>query len=110
PRRIAETAGLSRHSFGMVKKAVTKHYTFPMNRALRRKFFHFLERPDVWLRGHHHEPGGVPRTPGVALRDGTRPSQDSPNLHSPPRLLENWGFPHFDVHLGQSDPGRAVRS
>ena len=48
PRRIAETAGLPRESFGMVKKAVTKHYTFPMNRTLRRKFFHFLERPELF--------------------------------------------------------------
>ena len=50
PRRIAESAGLPRESFGMVKKAVTKHYTFPKNRALRRKFFHFLERPELF--GH----------------------------------------------------------
>jgi hypothetical protein len=50
PRRIAETAGLARESFGMVKKAVTKHYAFPRNRALRRKFFHFLERPEIF--GH----------------------------------------------------------
>ena len=32
----------------MVKKAVTKHYAFPQNRALRRKFFHFLERPELF--------------------------------------------------------------
>jgi hypothetical protein len=50
PRRIAESAGLPRESFGMVKKAVTKHYTFPKNSALRRKFFHFLERPELF--GH----------------------------------------------------------
>jgi hypothetical protein len=48
PRRIAESAGLPRASFGMVKKAVTKHYAFPMNPALRRKFFHFLERPELF--------------------------------------------------------------
>ena len=48
PRRIAESAGLSRESFGMVKKAVTKHYDFPMNRALRRKFFHFIDRPELF--------------------------------------------------------------
>ena len=48
PRRIAESAGLPRESFGMVKKAVTKHYSFPINRALRRRFFHFLERPELF--------------------------------------------------------------
>jgi hypothetical protein len=48
PRRIAESAGLPRESFGMVKKAVTKHYAFPKNRVLRRKFFHFLERSELF--------------------------------------------------------------
>jgi hypothetical protein len=48
PRRIAESAGLPRESFGMVKKAVTRHYTFPINGTLRRKFFHFLERPELF--------------------------------------------------------------
>ena len=48
PRRIAESAGLSRESFGMVKKAVTKHYNFPLNRALRRRFFHFIDRRELF--------------------------------------------------------------
>jgi hypothetical protein len=43
PRRIAESAGIPRRSFGMRKKAVIWHYEWPFNRQLRRQFLAFLK-------------------------------------------------------------------
>jgi hypothetical protein len=43
PRRIAESAGIPRQSFGVRKKAVTGFYGWPFNGHLRHQFFAFLK-------------------------------------------------------------------
>jgi hypothetical protein len=44
PRRIAESAGVERHFFGMRKKAVLRYYYYPINPPLRKQFFEFLSK------------------------------------------------------------------
>lgn len=43
PRRIAESAGVSRNAFGMRKKAVCSYFRYPNNPELRCAFFRHLE-------------------------------------------------------------------
>ena len=43
PRRIAESAGVERHLFGMQKKIIANKYMWPINPILRRQFFRYLK-------------------------------------------------------------------
>jgi hypothetical protein len=43
-RRIVESSGIPRTSFGFRKKGVTKYYNYPRNITLRRQYFDFLKR------------------------------------------------------------------
>ena len=43
-RRIAETAGVPRDSFGLRKKQVASYYRYPINPNLRKQFFDFLKQ------------------------------------------------------------------
>ncbi len=45
PRRIAETAGVKRHHFGMNKKYIAlDNYMWPINVILRRHFFRYVKQ------------------------------------------------------------------
>jgi hypothetical protein len=50
PRRILETRGVSRASFGTRKKAVAQEYVAPYNRDIRRQFFRFIESNGLLVR------------------------------------------------------------
>ena len=82
PRRIAETAGVARHLFGMRKKMVSKLQRYPRDARLRRQFFEFLQRNYGLSRGAIYlrtsrESGGVP-VPARLFLSGLRCAEKDP--------------------------------